>query len=74
MQRYIEVDSRLQRVMAVVKVRASMHSNELRLFHIDEHGIQIDEMLADHEGLLGGRPRYRAALAGADMPLPAAEG
>ena len=73
-QRYIEVDSRLQRVMAVVKVRASMHSNELRLFHIDEHGIQVDEMLADHEGLLGGHPRNRAALAGADMPLPAAAG
>ncbi len=55
-QRYIEVDSRLQRVMAVVKVRASEHSNELRLFHIDDDGIQIDEMLAGYEGLLGGRP------------------
>src|SRR6185503_12633094 len=29
-QRYIEVDSRLRRVMAVVKVRGSPHSNELR--------------------------------------------
>jgi circadian clock protein KaiC len=61
-QRYIEVDSRLQRVMAVVKVRASAHSNELRLFHIDDDGIQLGEMLAAHEGLLGGRPtRTRAA-------------
>jgi circadian clock protein KaiC len=42
--------------MAVVKVRASEHSNELRLFHIDDEGIQIDEMLAGYEGLLGGRP------------------
>jgi circadian clock protein KaiC len=73
-QRYIEVDSRLRRVMAVVKVRASMHSNELRLFHIDEHGIQVDEMLADHEGLLGGQPRNRASFDGAEMPLPVAEG
>ena len=32
-QRYIEVDSRLRRVMAVVKVRASAHSNELRAVH-----------------------------------------
>jgi circadian clock protein KaiC len=55
-QRYIEVNSRLQRVMAVVKVRASEHSNELRLFHIDDEGIQIDAMLAGYEGLLGGRP------------------
>jgi circadian clock protein KaiC len=61
-QRYIEVDSRLQRVLAVVKVRASMHSNELRLFHINEEGIQIDHMLAGHEGLLGGRPTQRQGL------------
>ena len=58
-QRYIEVDSRLQRVMAVVKLRASNHSNELRLFHINADGIQMDRMLADYEGLLGGRPTRR---------------
>jgi circadian clock protein KaiC len=55
-QRYIEVDSRLQRVMAVVKLRASAHSNELRLFSIDDDGIHVGEMLGDQEGLLGGRP------------------
>src|SRR4029079_11329024 len=31
-QRYIEVDSRLRRVIAVVKVRASAHSDELHEF------------------------------------------
>ena len=46
--------------MAVVKVRGSAHSNELRLFQIDDTGICIGEMLADHEGLLGGRPTRRA--------------
>ena len=61
-QRYIEVDSRLQRVLAVVKVRASMHSNELRLFHINDDGIQIGNMISDHEGLLGGRPTLRKEL------------
>jgi circadian clock protein KaiC len=55
-QRYIEVDSRLLRVMAVVKVRASAHSDELRLFSIDAQGIQMGRMLPDQEGLLGGRP------------------
>ena len=58
-QRYIEVDSRLQRVMAVAKVRASAHSNELRLFRIDDEGIQIGPMLDGYEGLLGGRPTRR---------------
>jgi len=64
--RYIEVDSRLQRVMAVVKLRASAHSNELRLFHIDAAGLQIGEMLTGHEGLLGGRPTRRPPQAPAD--------
>jgi circadian clock protein KaiC len=58
-QRYIEVDSRLLRVMAVVKVRGSAHSNELRLFHIDDKGIQLGEMVNDREGLLGGQPTQR---------------
>ena len=57
--RYIEVDSRVQRVMAVVKVRASAHSSDLRLYHIDDDGIQIGEKLADLEGILGGRPTRR---------------
>ena len=58
-QRYIEVDSRLLRVLAVVKMRGSAHSKELRLFHIDDRGIQIGEMINDLEGLLGGRPTQR---------------
>jgi circadian clock protein KaiC len=61
-QRYIEVDSQLRRVIAVVKVRASAHSNQLREFIIDDGGIRIGEMLPDEEGLLGGRPtRHRPA-------------
>jgi circadian clock protein KaiC len=59
-QRYIEVDSRLRRMMAVVKVRARAHSDELRLFHIDDDGIKLGGMLTDQEGLLGGSPtRHR---------------
>jgi len=60
-QRYIEVDSRLLRVLAVVKVRASAHSNELREYVIDAAGIRIGAMLPDQEGLLGGRPTRRRA-------------
>ena len=45
--------------MAVVKVRASAHSNELRLYSIDDNGLQVGEMLPEQEGLLGGRPTRR---------------
>ena len=61
-QRYIEIDSRLQRMLAVVKVRASAHSDQLRAYHIDAGGIHIGSMLADQEGLLGGRPTLKHAL------------
>ncbi|MNG40623.1 circadian clock protein hypothetical protein [compost metagenome] len=53
------MESRLLRIMAVVKVRASAHSDELRLYQIDDNGLQISEMLSDQEGLLGGRPTRR---------------
>lgn len=64
-QRYIEVDSRLLRVMAVVKVRASAHSDQLRVYTIEDDGLRIGEMLPDQEGLLGGRPTRKRA---SDLP------
>ncbi len=71
-QRYIEVDSRLRRVMAVVKVRGSRHSDELREFTIDDSGIVIGQMLPDQEGLLGGRPTRKPGTAPArDVSGPA---
>jgi circadian clock protein KaiC len=56
-QRYIEIDSHLRRVMAVVKMRGSAHSKELRLYEITDDGVVIGEPVRDHEGLLCGSPR-----------------
>ncbi|MGA2082823.1 MAG: ATPase domain-containing protein [Holophaga sp.] len=56
-QRYIEIHSCLKRVMAVVKVRASAHSNLLRQYEITEKGITVGDPMSEYEGLLGGRPR-----------------
>ncbi|MEO8937545.1 MAG: ATPase domain-containing protein [Burkholderiaceae bacterium] len=64
-QRYIEVESRLRRVIAVVKVRASAHADDLREFTIDSNGIRIGEILAEEEGLLGGRPTRKRSECGA---------
>lgn len=58
-QRYIELDSRLRRMMAVVKIRASSHSDEMRLFSIDGDGIHVGDTLPALQGLLGGRPTYK---------------
>jgi circadian clock protein KaiC len=56
MQRYIELNGQLQRVMAVVKVRGSVHSKDLRAFEITEKGIVMGKTLGGYEGLLTGRP------------------
>ena len=64
-QRYIEIDSKLERVMAVIKVRDRAHSNELRLFDITDQGIVIGERVREFEGLLGGRPTRKQPPAAA---------
>ncbi len=65
-QRYIEVDSRLRRMMAVVKVRGSAHSDELREFTIVDGALAIGDMLTDQEGLLGGRPTRKVVQRAVD--------
>ncbi len=62
-QRYIELDSRLRRVMAVVKLRASAHDDTLREYRIEADGIHIGQPLPGHEGLLGGRPTRKQGAA-----------
>jgi circadian clock protein KaiC len=56
MQRYIELKGQLQRIMAVVKVRGSAHSKDLRAFEITDGGIVMGETLGGYEGLLTGSP------------------
>jgi circadian clock protein KaiC len=56
LQRYVELGGQLKRVMAVVKVRASAHSKDLRLFEIAADGIVVGERIGDYQGLLTGSP------------------
>lgn len=56
MQRYIEIEGELKRILSVVKVRASPHSHELRSFKITEDGIALGEPLTLYEGILVGGP------------------
>ena len=47
-------------IAEIQRLKASR--NELRLFHINEDGIQIGHMMSDHEGLMGGQPTRRQEL------------
>jgi circadian clock protein KaiC len=62
LQRYIELKGQLQRMMAVVKVRGSAHSKDLRAFEITDKGIVVGETLGQYEGLLTGSPELIAAV------------
>ena len=56
-QRYVELQGDLKRVMAVVKVRNSAHSHALRLYEITDNGFVINEPTPHMEALLTGHPR-----------------
>ena len=65
-QRYVEVESQLRRLIGVVKVRGSDHFKGLHQFEVDDRGIQIGAMLPQHGGLLTGRPSRPKQLSGED--------
>jgi circadian clock protein KaiC len=57
-QRYLEIEGRLRRALAVVKVRSSQHSKELREYEISSAGgIVVGQALKGYHGLLTGAPR-----------------
>ncbi|MDQ6639400.1 MAG: AAA family ATPase, partial [Pseudomonadota bacterium] len=60
-QRYVELQGELKRVMGVVKVRNSAHSHSLRLYEITAAGIVIAEPRPDMDALLTGHPRPTAS-------------
>jgi circadian clock protein KaiC len=57
LQRYVELGGALRKVLMVAKMRGFDHDKALRLYDIGPGGIVIGEPLADHAGILVGRPR-----------------
>ena len=57
LQRYLELEGQLRRVMAVVKVRGSDHSKDFRAFEITADGIVVGERVGAYQGLLTGSPQ-----------------
>ncbi|MDB4974569.1 MAG: protein kinase [Myxococcaceae bacterium] len=62
--RYVEVDSQLRRMVAVIKMRRSAHSRELREYEITNHGLRVLAPFAEYEGVLTGvaRPRIETVI------------
>lgn len=55
--RYVEIDSVMQRAVAVLKMRGSDHDKTIRRLEIVPGGIQVQEPFVGREGLLSGAPR-----------------
>jgi circadian clock protein KaiC len=56
LQRYVELDGVLRKVLVVAKMRGFDHDKALRLYDITSDGIVIGDALADHRGILVGQP------------------
>jgi circadian clock protein KaiC len=58
-QRYVEIEGQLLRVMAVIKVRGSDHSHEFRTYEITANGVQVGGHLKEYDGIITGVPTLR---------------
>ena len=58
--RYVEIDSVMQRAVAVLKTRGSDHDKTIRRFEIKRGGIVVHEAFEGRQGLLSGMPRRTA--------------
>ena len=57
--RYVEIESAMQRAIAVLKMRGSDHAKEIRRYEIGPGGLAIQGMFEGRAGLLSGIP-YRS--------------
>jgi circadian clock protein KaiC len=59
-QRYVEMEGELRRVMAVIKMRGSDHSHEFRLYDVTATGVVVGGTLKEYDGIITGVPTLRA--------------
>jgi circadian clock protein KaiC len=61
LQRYVELEGQLRKVMVVVKTRRGDHRPDLRLYEVTPSGIVVGPTLHDYHGILTGAPRRLAS-------------
>src|SRR5690606_35389574 len=59
-QRFIELNGYIERVIGVVKMRRSSHSRALRLYDVTPEGLVIGRVLRGYHGIVTGIPILRA--------------
>lgn len=56
MQRYVEIEGQLRRIMLVVKMRGGNHSKDIREYKVTPSGLVVGERLTEYKGLISGLP------------------
>jgi circadian clock protein KaiC len=59
-QRYVEIEGELGRVMAVIKMRGSEHTHEFRSYEVTPKGVVVGDSLKKYDGIITGVPTLRA--------------
>lgn len=62
LQRYVEMEGQLRKVLTVVKMRSSAHSKDWRAYEVTSQGIVVGEMLKEYRGIITGVPQLREAV------------
>ncbi len=67
--RYVELEGRLEKVLAVVKMRSSRHDTGVRRYTVDDSGVVLGETMRDYRGALLGAPGITTEVARAPVGL-----
>ena len=60
-QRYVEIDGRLEKVLSVVKMRGSDHATDFRAYELTSEGAVMGESLSNYRGITTGVPELAVA-------------
>jgi circadian clock protein KaiC len=56
LQRYVEIEGRLGKVLAIVKIRGSSHTTDFLSYEITANGVLLRGLLKSYDGILSGAP------------------
>ncbi len=54
LQRYVEIDGHVRKVMTVIKMRGAKRSTAVREYAIAEHGLRVGAIRREYRGVLRG--------------------
>ena len=61
-QRYVEIEGQLRKVLMIVKMRGSWHSRDFRIYDITADGVAIGARLREYNDIISGVPRLQSRI------------